>query len=999
MYNRLKLLITLLLLLSAGQVALAQTFSVEGTTSGNTTTFKIKRSGSNLPAQTVSYRTVSLSAIAGKHFTARSGEVSFAEGETDYKTVEITETLSANVEAQYHFQTKLYRTYRFEVLDQDGFNLAESDHEIDYGQIYQHTANYVNRSVTDLVYFDNSGNIHSDSGNKYLDVSYNSPDWIQVTDAGYGKQAERTISTNNLFHSSSELRNYLARDYNGYKMYATVYFTQKEEHDGYQYIQIYTGNAYDEGDDPNGGVDAPVNSLYKACFILSYSPSGSVMSDPHYQFFPHRYDYVDKAAEQAANITRYEFDYDNAHLYQQRFKSSSYISNTSGSLVLNTTTTSLNVRFDAGGGGTDHDQWDFKDLKVRLALVDATNPTLPSNSTSGIKVSAGPYYKGNTFYVSVPFSEIVTVSGTPTLTNNWGTLSYTSGSGSNVLTFMGIITNDIGSQLSVSGLSGSVTDLAGNPFSWPGNSQVTFPSSVVSSDPSYTITYDLAGGYLGTANPDSYTFGAAVIINQVPLKPGYSFAGWTGSNGSIPQVTVTIPAGEHGDKSYTATWTPVWGQGQDADGSYDSPYIITTTEGLDMLAKVVDGLDGYTPNNYNGTYFALGSDISYSTAGLGAQSSNFTQIGGYFNGSDKDFCGYFDGKGHTISGIRIYKDMVNLNRNKNVGLFGRVTEAAVYNVTISDARLTGYSYVGCIVGNCSGSEIRNCHVISSSVTYKSKNGGILLGRDYNSGLLANYYYNSTVTVTDTTNAVNIGVGGDSTTSSDQFGVTSVHAITLGENILASGAGFQIGNTQYYAAGGSVSLSYLNAPVGYHARYVYNDGSNHAVSGGRFTMPASDISVSATLVSAPETVATVQGTKDGISAWWGTFYDSAYNYTLGEGATAYTMGPDHRLYRLGDDGRTIPKGTAVVIMSTIPGVPITCTGTEAIDISLNGRKNILVGTDEVQTYSELCVMSLDTTGEVGFFRVMNVTVPAFKAGYVSPVNVGLQDYDKQNKQEW
>ena len=28
-------------------------------------------------------------------------------------------------------------------------------------------------------------------------------------------------------------------------MYATVYFTQKEEHDGYQYIQIYTGSTYD----------------------------------------------------------------------------------------------------------------------------------------------------------------------------------------------------------------------------------------------------------------------------------------------------------------------------------------------------------------------------------------------------------------------------------------------------------------------------------------------------------------------------------------------------------------------------------------------------------------------------------------------------------------------------------------------------------------------------------------------------------------------------------
>ena len=43
-------------------------------------------------------------------------------------------------------------------------------------------------------------------------------------------------------------------------------------------------------------------------FILSYDPSGSVMSDDHYQFFPHRYDYIDKATETSNGISHYEFD-------------------------------------------------------------------------------------------------------------------------------------------------------------------------------------------------------------------------------------------------------------------------------------------------------------------------------------------------------------------------------------------------------------------------------------------------------------------------------------------------------------------------------------------------------------------------------------------------------------------------------------------------------------------------------------------------------------------
>ena len=127
-------------------------------------------------------------------------------------------------------------------------------------------------------------------------------------------------------------------------------------------------------DDPNGGIGTLTNSLYRACFILS--KDAGVMTSEHHQFFPHRYDYVNKAAETTAGITHYEFDYDDSYLYKQKYLSSSYKSSTSGSLVLLPTAENINIRFDAGGGGLhDNDEWDFKNLKVRLALVDETYPT------------------------------------------------------------------------------------------------------------------------------------------------------------------------------------------------------------------------------------------------------------------------------------------------------------------------------------------------------------------------------------------------------------------------------------------------------------------------------------------------------------------------------------------------------------------------------------------------------------------------------------------------
>ena len=55
----------------------ASTFTVSGT--GNTFTITRSGEGTNV-AETVLYRTVSLSAYAGQHFTAKSGTLDFAAG-------------------------------------------------------------------------------------------------------------------------------------------------------------------------------------------------------------------------------------------------------------------------------------------------------------------------------------------------------------------------------------------------------------------------------------------------------------------------------------------------------------------------------------------------------------------------------------------------------------------------------------------------------------------------------------------------------------------------------------------------------------------------------------------------------------------------------------------------------------------------------------------------------------------------------------------------------
>ena len=67
----------------------------------------------------------------------------------------------------------------------------------------------------------------------------------------------------------------------------------------------------------------------------------------------------------------------------------------------------------------------------------------------------------------------------------------------------------------------------------------------------YTIAYELNGGSAG--NPTTYHFNEALALTA-PTKADYSFLGWTGSNGNVPQTDVAIAKGSTGNKSFTAHW-------------------------------------------------------------------------------------------------------------------------------------------------------------------------------------------------------------------------------------------------------------------------------------------------------------------------------------------------------------------------------------------------------------------------------------------------------------
>lgn len=152
------------------------------------------------------------------------------------------------------------------------------------------------------------------------------------------------------------------------------------------------------------------------------------------------------------------------------------------------------------------------------------------------------------------------------------------------------------------------------------------------------------------------------------------------------------------------------------NGTAESPYLIKTAQQLADLAWKVNG-----GTKYKGTYFELANDIVLNDIKFGSDNKptnlsslkEWIPIGGYGTWFNDYFCGIFDGKGHTISGM-----VHNLNQYVYHGLFGALDEAIVRNLNIKDSYMygnAGGSSSGMFVGYMAGTQFSNCHVIDSHI--------------------------------------------------------------------------------------------------------------------------------------------------------------------------------------------------------------------------------------------------------------------------------------------
>ena len=133
----------------------------------------------------------------------------------------------------------------------------------------------------------------------------------------------------------------------------------------------------------------------------------------------------------------------------------------------------------------------------------------------------------------------------------------------------------------------------------------------------YTITYDLDRG-TADDNPTGYTVETETFTLKNPTRPGYIFSGWSGTGlTGEDNLTVTIPKGSTGDRSYTAHWRYNGGyryytiKATAGAGGSISPYgNVSVREGSDRTFTITPD-KGYAVSNVKIDGKSIGAVRSY----------------------------------------------------------------------------------------------------------------------------------------------------------------------------------------------------------------------------------------------------------------------------------------------------------------------------------------------------------------------------------------------------
>lgn len=211
-------------------------------------------------------------------------------------------------------------------------------------------------------------------------------------------------------------------------------------------------------------------------------------------------------------------------------------------------------------------------------------------------------------------------------------------------------------------------------------------------------------------------------------------------------------------------------------GTIDEPYVITTAQQLANFSFLVN-----SGINYADTYIELGNDISLENADTD-KISDWVSIGT----SEHPFRGNFDGKNHTISGLRQYSIVTAKSYYAIVsacGMFGKTESANISNINLDkliidlkfcaeDFPDLDYMYVGGLVGCMNKGRLTSCNVSGkisiATADYNEQSYGQLSGlyggiageaRDLD--LISDCQFDGMITVSDpgSTGTIDTGIGG------------------------------------------------------------------------------------------------------------------------------------------------------------------------------------------------------------------------------------------------
>lgn len=257
-------------------------------------------------------------------------------------------------------------------------------------------------------------------------------------------------------------------------------------------------------------------------------------------------------------------------------------------------------------------------------------------------------------------------------------------------------------------------------------------------------------------------------------------------------------------------------------GTKLSPYIILTAEQLAKLSFIV----GSNDKAYQGKYYKLGADIQLNEGKIiddkGALVGDSTKLHKWtpIGNSSVAFTGYFDGDGHSVSGM-----FINTTSTHN-GLFGN-SSGIVLNLLVENSWVQGGSATAGIIGNLKGNGSLSNSVNRASVFGTGTVTGGIIG-SYESahdkkGTVENVENQGVVTGSKNVGGV-IGTGSsikisDARNYAEVVGSNNVGGIaaSLGSNSeLKNGSNFARITGKEYTAGivGFFGYSYCPASANY-----------------------------------------------------------------------------------------------------------------------------------------------------------------------------------------